>query len=62
MLLPALGKMAPGWLRFGEHRGLRKRVLESSRLKDTIRVVDSKCYGPDSEPKNLLDQDTRIRT
>ena len=46
-------------MRFGEHRDIRKRVSESSRLKDTIRVVDSKCYSPDGEPKDSVDQDTR---
>jgi hypothetical protein len=50
--------MYPRWLRFGEHRGLRKRVLESSPLKDTIRAVDSECYGPDGESKDSVDQDT----
>jgi len=30
-VLPALGKMDPRWLRIGEHRGLRKRVLVSFR-------------------------------
>ena len=57
-VLPALGKMDPRWLRIGEHRGLRKRVLESSRLKDSIRAVDSECYGPGGEPKDSVDQDT----
>jgi hypothetical protein len=27
-------------------------------LKDTIRVIDSKCYGPDGELKDSVDQDT----
>ncbi len=31
---------------------------EGSRLKDTIRVADSACYGPCSEPKDSLDQHT----
>ena len=57
-VLPALGKMNPWWLWFGEHRDLRKRVLESSRLKDTIRAIDSECYCPDGEPKDSVDQDT----
>ena len=47
-----------GKLWFGEYRGLRKRVLESSRLKNTIRAIDSECYGPDGEPKDSVDQDT----
>jgi hypothetical protein len=42
---------------FGEHRSLRKRVLESSRVKDTIRTINSKCYGPHGEPKDSVDQD-----
>ncbi len=50
--------MDPRWLRIGEHRGLRKRVIESFRLKDTIRAIDSECYGPDGEPKDSVDQDT----
>jgi hypothetical protein len=56
-VLPALGKMNPWWLWFGEHRDLRKRVLESSRLRDTIRAIDSECYCPDGEPKDSVDQD-----
>jgi len=28
------------------------------RLKDTIRVIESECYGPDAEPKDSVDQDT----
>jgi len=59
--LPAFGKMDPWWLRFGKHRGLRKRVLESSRSKDTIRAVESEFYGRNSEPKDSVDQDTRDR-
>jgi hypothetical protein len=55
---PALGKMDLRWLRCGGHRDLRKRVLESFRLKDTIRVIYSGCYGPDGEPKDSVDQDT----
>jgi hypothetical protein len=61
-VLPALEKMNPWWLWFGEHRDLRKRVLESSGLKDTIRVIDSKFYGPDGEPKDSVDQDSRLET
>ena len=38
--LPALVKLNPWWLRVGKHSDLRKRVLESFRLKDTIRVMD----------------------
>ena len=56
--LPALGKMDPRWLRFGEHRGLRKRDLESSRLKDTIGAIDSECYDPHGELKDSVDQYT----
>jgi len=52
-------KMDPWWLRFGKHRGLRKRALESFRLKDTIRTIDSECYCPDGEPKDSMDQDTQ---
>jgi|GEM_PF-2956645 hypothetical protein len=59
-VLPALGKMDPRWLRFGEHRDFRKRVLESSWLKDTIRAIDSECYGPDGEPKDSVDQDSLL--
>jgi len=57
--LPAVGKMSPWWQRFGGHRGPRIRVVESSRLKDTIRAIDSKCYGPDGESKDSVDQDER---
>jgi len=42
-VLPALGKMNTRWLWVGKHRDLRKRVLESFRLKDTIRAIVSKC-------------------
>jgi len=59
-VLPALGKIDPRWLRIGEHRDLRKRVLESFRVKDTIRAVDSKCYSRDAEPKDSVDQDTCV--
>ena len=41
-ILPALGKINPWWLRVGKHRDLRKRVLESSWLKDTIRAYGAK--------------------
>ena len=41
--LPALGKEDAWWAQFDAHRGLRKRVLESSRLKDTIRAIDQEC-------------------
>ena len=57
-VLPALGKMEPWWLRFGNHRDHGKRVLESFRFKGAISVIDSKCYGPDGEPKDSLDQGT----
>jgi len=56
-VLPALGKMDPRWLRIREHRDLRKRVLESFRAKDTIRAIESECYGPDAEPKDSVDRD-----
>jgi hypothetical protein len=59
-VLPARGKIDPRWLRIGEHRDLRNRVLESFRVKDTIRASDSKCYGPDGEPKDSVDQDRAI--
>jgi hypothetical protein len=57
--LPTLGKVDPWWLRFGEHRNLQKRVIESFLVKDTIRAIDSKCYDSDGEPKDSLDQDSR---
>ena len=57
-VLPALGKMDLRWLRIGEHRGLRKRVLESFLLKDAIRAIYSGCYGPDGEPKDSVDHRT----
>jgi hypothetical protein len=56
-VLPALGKMDPRWLRIGEHRDLRKQVLVSFRLKDTIRAIESECYGQDAEPQDSVDQD-----
>ena len=56
-VLPAFGEIDARWLRIGEHRDLRIRVLESFRLKDTIRTIDSECYGPDGEPKDSVDQD-----
>jgi len=58
--LPAFEKINPRWLRFGEHRDHRKRVLESSRLKDTIKATDSESYGPHGEPKDSVDQDTTM--
>jgi hypothetical protein len=57
-VLRAIGKMNPWWLRVGKHRDLRKGILESSRLKDTIRVTDSVCYGQNGRPKDSLDQGT----
>ena len=54
--MPALEKINPWWLRVGEYRRLRKRVLESSWLRDTIRVIESECYGLDGEPKDSVDQ------
>jgi len=61
-VLPAFGKMDPQWLRCGEHLGLRKRVFESFRMKDTIWAIDSECYGPGGEPKDSVDQDTSSPT
>jgi len=39
--LTAFGNMDPRWLMFGEHHGLRKRILERSQIKDTISAIDS---------------------
>jgi len=50
--------MDPWRLPIGEHRDLRNRVLEITRLKDTIIAIDSESYGPDGEPKDSVDQDT----
>ena len=50
--------MDPWRLPIGEHRDLQNRVLEISRLKDTIIAIDSESYGPDGEPKDSVDQDT----
>ena len=55
---PALGKMNTQWLRFGEHCGLRKRVLESSRLKDTIKPMNSEGYGNIGGHKDSVDHHT----
>ena len=57
-VLPALGQMNPRWLRCGKRRELRKRVLESCRLKDTIRYLYSEGYSTDAKPKDSVDQDT----
>ena len=54
-VLPALGEMNPRWPGFGEHRDLRKRVLESSRLKDTIKPMDSEGYGKIGGHKDSVD-------
>ena len=54
--------MDPRRLRFYEHPDLRKRVLESSRWKDTIRTADSTAYGSDCEPEDSVDQDTGTRS
>jgi len=54
--------MDPWRLPIGEHRDIRNRVLEISRLKDTIIAIDSESYGPDGEPNDSVDQDTKIRT
>ena len=56
-LLPGLGKMNTQWLRFGEHRVLRQRVLESYRWKDTIKTIYSEIYGSIGGRKHSLDQD-----
>ncbi len=45
-------------MRYGEHRVLRKQVLESPWLQDTIRAVDSTAYGPGGKPKDSVDQDS----
>ena len=60
-VLPIHGKMNLWWLREGRHRDLQKRVLESLRLKDKIRGIDSQCYCLDAEPKDSVDQDTGDR-
>ena len=31
-------------------------------MKDTIRAIESECYGPYAEPKDSVDQDTYART
>ena len=54
--LPALGKISPQRLRFGQHRDLREGILESSRRKNTIRVIGPVSYGPHGEPKDSVDQ------
>ena len=56
--LPTLGKMNPWWLWFGEHRGLRKRVLERYRMKDTISGPIPHVMAPRGEPKESVDRDT----
>jgi len=40
------------------NRDLRKRVLESFRLKDMIGAINSACQSPYGEPKDSLDQDS----
>jgi len=59
--LPTLGKINSRWLKFGEHRGLRKQVLESFRLKDTIRAIESTGYNPKGGPKESVDQDSTFQ-
>ena len=59
-VLPVLGKMNPRRLWFAHHRGLRKRVLVSFRLKDRIRVIESEIRGQDAEPKDSVDQGSRV--
>ena len=56
--LPTPGTMDLRRLRHGEHGGLRKRVLESFWLQDTVRAIDSTAYGLNGEPKESVDQDT----
>jgi len=29
-------------------------------LKDTIRAIESECYGQNAEPKDSVDQDTHM--
>lgn len=48
-------------IRFGEYRGPRKRVLESSWLMDTKRYVNSEYQGPDGEPDDSVGQDSASR-
>ena len=60
--LPALGKMNPRWLRIGEHRDLRKRVLVSFQLKDTIKPMNSEGYGKVGGHKNSVDHHTGYLT
>ena len=55
--LPPRGKMNPWWLRVGEHLDLRKRFLESFRLKDTITTLDFESITRLGH-KHTLDQDT----
>ena len=57
-VLPALGKMNTWWLRVGKQRDLRKSALKSSRLKDTIKAIDSACSGPNGGSKDSVDQYT----
>jgi len=59
-VLAGLGKMNPRWLRFGEHRGLRKRVLEHFRLKDTIAAIEPEFYCLDGRPKDSVDQGSAL--
>jgi hypothetical protein len=60
LVLPALGKMALWRLRFVNIVTCRKRVLESFQLKNTIGATDSESFGPLSEPKDSVDQDTAV--
>ena len=50
--------MRSWWLRVGKHPNCGKRVLESSRLKDTITIVDCEDYSKDGEPKDSVKQNT----
>jgi hypothetical protein len=59
-VLPALGKINPWWLRVGKNHDLRKRDLESSRLKDTITLIDSEGYSTNDERKDSVDQDSGL--
>jgi hypothetical protein len=58
-VLPALGNRDPLWLRVSKRRDLRKRVLESSRLKDTISAIGPESYGTHAEPKYSVYQGTQ---
>lgn len=56
------GKIDQRWPGFGGHPGTRKRVLESSCLKDAISAVDSTAYRSDGELEESVDQDAGTYT